>query len=335
MCDVNLALALYHLSILKKIWLQANNTFTNRQQQGESVEFELYKATFDILGLSLSQAHQLQFQYAHDYDSFIDAIVTIAQPSSEKIALLKHVTSHLPCPDSYQEKIAAVQNMPDVLTENDLKCWQDNGYVIVKNAVSAEGCANARNAIQDYLEIELAEPKTWYKVNHEKLSRSMVHLVQHKALEDNRNSMRIHKAFSQLWQSEQLIVSADQCGFNPPETAQSSFQGPDLHWDLDFSKQLKFGTQGVLYLSDTEEKQGATTVVPGFHTRLESWLATAPWDPCIPNTEYLHQLGSKAIAANAGDMVIWHQFLPHGGSANTASAPRIVQYINMHPFPEM
>ncbi|WP_223191895.1 hypothetical protein [Pseudoalteromonas piscicida] len=83
MCDVNLALTLYHLSTLKKIWLQANNTFTNKQQE-TPVEFELYKATFDILGLSLTQAHQLQFQHAHDYDSFIDAIVTIAQPSNEK-----------------------------------------------------------------------------------------------------------------------------------------------------------------------------------------------------------------------------------------------------------
>lgn len=82
----------------------ANGTFTNKQQQVEPVSFELYKATFDILGLSLSQAHQLQFQYAHDYDSFIDAIVTIAQPSSEKIALLKHVTCTYLAPTVIKKK---------------------------------------------------------------------------------------------------------------------------------------------------------------------------------------------------------------------------------------
>ena len=38
------------------------------------------------------------------------------------------------------------------------------------------------------------------------------------------------------------------------------------------------------------------------------------------------------IAAQAGDLIIWHHALPHDSSPNRASAPRIVQYLNMSPI---
>ena len=43
-------------------------------------------------------------------------------------------------------------------------------------------------------------------------------------------------------------------------------------------------------------------------------------------------LGPKPIAANAGDFILWHQALPHGSSPNTATRPRLVQYINYMPI---
>ena len=41
--------------------------------------------------------------------------------------------------------------------------------------------------------------------------------------------------------------------------------------------------------------------------------------------------GVKPIAAGAGDMVLWHQSLPHGSSPNRAARPRVAQYITMKP----
>ena len=46
----------------------------------------------------------------------------------------------------------------------------------------------------------------------------------------------------------------------------------------------------------------------------------------------LHALGSQPIAGRAGDLIIWHQALPHGSRPNRASRPRLVQYINMRPI---
>jgi hypothetical protein len=50
-----------------------------------------------------------------------------------------------------------------------------------------------------------------------------------------------------------------------------------------------------------------------------------------PQQQNLHALGSKKIAANAGDLIIWRTSLPHGASLNTADKPRVVQYITMNP----
>lgn len=92
---------------------------------------------------------------------------------------------------------------------------------------------------------------------------------------------------------------------------------------------FRFGTQGLLYLCNTPAEQGAFCCVPGFHRTLGTWLASLPsgTDPRQVN------LNAQAvpIAAEAGDFVIWHHFLPHGSSPNRGTYPRIVQYLNMYP----
>ena len=42
-------------------------------------------------------------------------------------------------------------------------------------------------------------------------------------------------------------------------------------------------------------------------------------------------MGPRAIGGRAGDLVIWHQALPHGASPNRGTRPRMVQYVNMLP----
>jgi len=42
-------------------------------------------------------------------------------------------------------------------------------------------------------------------------------------------------------------------------------------------------------------------------------------------------LGAIPVAGRAGDLVIWHQALPHGSSPNHSLRPRIVQYVTLRP----
>jgi ectoine hydroxylase-related dioxygenase (phytanoyl-CoA dioxygenase family) len=149
-------------------------------------------------------------------------------------------------------------------------------------------------------------------------------------LEKNRTSPKIRAAYEQLWGRTDLWMNTDRVSFNPPETEFWSFPGPRLHWDVSLELPIPFGLQGLLYLSDTEATQGAFTLVPGFHKKITEWINSLP-PGADPRTQDLSKLGPQPVAANAGDFIIWHQALPHGSSANTATRPRIVQYINYLP----
>jgi ectoine hydroxylase-related dioxygenase (phytanoyl-CoA dioxygenase family) len=215
-----------------------------------------------------------------------------------------------------------------VLTQAELAFWEENGYVVVHDAVPPENCEAAARAIYDFLAIDPLEPDTWYggKVGH----TIWVPLLHHPALWANRNSPRIHGAFTQIWQRSDLWVNVDQAGFNPPERAGWEFPGPHLHWDVSLVQPIPFGVQGILYLTDTAADQGAFTCVPGFHRIIEDWLNDLPAG-ADPRRQDLRSFHAVPIAGRAGDLVIWHQALPHGASPNRSGRPRVAQYLMMRP----
>jgi Phytanoyl-CoA dioxygenase (PhyH) len=216
----------------------------------------------------------------------------------------------------------------DSLTAEDLQFWEGNGYVVIHNAVSPEGCAAAVEAICEFLRMDLNDPDTWY--NGPQGHSIWVPLLRHPAIEANRHSPRVRRAFEQIWQRTDLWMTVDQSGMNPPQRPGWRFPGPHLHWDVSLALPIPFGTQGLLYLTDTEAEQGAFTCVPGFHKTIESWLHSLP-EGTNPRQLDLEALGAKAIDGKAGDLIIWHQALPHGSRPNNTSKPRFVQYMNMRP----
>lgn len=218
----------------------------------------------------------------------------------------------------------------DLLTEEEWHFWETNGYLIIRNAVSPEDCATTVAYMFEQLGIRGDDPSTWYK-NHADRQGIMVQLFHNAQMEKNRRSPRIKRVFEQLWQRNDILPTADRLSFNPPETVTYPFQGPDLHWDVSLKMPIPFGTQGILYLSDTASNQGAFTLVPGFQHKIGDWLQSLP-DGASPQFQDLHALGSQPIAASAGDLIIWHQALPHGSSPNTSALPRLVQYINYEPI---
>jgi hypothetical protein len=210
------------------------------------------------------------------------------------------------------------------LAEKDLDFWNENGYVVVHDAVSPEQCQAAAQAIYDFLRSDPEQPDTLY--GHD----IWVPLLHHPAFWANRESPRIHSAFAQLWGREDLWVTVDQGGWNPPERPGWRFSGQGLHFDVSLELPVPFGVQGILYLTDTEANQGAFRCVAGFHRRIDTWLKSLPPD-ADPRRQDLEQFGAVPIAGRAGDLIIWHQALPHASSPNRASRPRVVQYIRMLP----
>jgi hypothetical protein len=213
------------------------------------------------------------------------------------------------------------------LTASDLAFWDEKGYVILHGAVPPENCLAAVHAICDFLGVDPNSSETWY--GGPQGHSIWIPLLHHPALWANRDSPRIHRAFAQLWNREDLWGNVDQAGFNPPEKPGWQFPGPHLHWDTSLAQPVPFGVQGILYLTDTAANQGAFTCVPGFHRKLETWLNALP-EGSDPRQQDLTSL-AVPIAGAAGDLIIWHHALPHGSSPNRATVPRFVQYIVRRP----
>ena len=287
-------------------------------------EWTLDNTLLTVLGLGLEQTITYVYGDRPSFEEFENWIVsTSGLPDAEKVNKFNKLFTGDSC------VIETSGPVDDVLTEDDLDFWEENGYVIVRNAISREDSDKAVEVICKHLEIDRYDSATWYN-NHPMKQGIMVQLFQHPLLAQNRRSPKIQRAFEQLWQRTDIWVNTDRVGFNPPETPRNPFSGPRLHWDVSIKTPIPFGTQGILYLADTAENQGAFTLVPGFQHKVVDWQNNLPAG-VNPRTENLYALGPKPLAASAGDFIIWHQALPHGSSPNTSALPRFVQYINYQP----
>jgi ectoine hydroxylase-related dioxygenase (phytanoyl-CoA dioxygenase family) len=304
----------WNKAILKREGLLKQDSFIDEWQ----TDVTMLKA----LGLGLEQTVKCVYRQDLSFDEFESWIMEVTGgPDEEKIRQFNSLITG--------ETFNQEPNSGDeaLLTEADHDFWNENGYIIIKNAVSREDCDETIAALCDFM--DRYDKTTWYN-NHPSKQGIMVQMFQHPALEKNRNAPKIQKAFRELWGRNDIWVNADRVGFNPPETEQYKFPGPHLHWDVSITQPIPFGTQGVLYLADTAENQGAFTLVPGFQNKIGQWLESLPGGT-NPRQQNIYALGAKPIAANAGDFILWHQALPHGSSPNTSALPRFVQYINYEP----
>jgi hypothetical protein len=312
---------------VKRLWSRAIEARRGRAAR-DVTDTQLDQLVTDALGVGLEQVQQFLFQTAPSFEDFERWIVaTAGRPDADQIARINAAVIGGEAPPSWRKRLDLIAALPPTLSTADLAHWREHGYVIVHDAVPEETRVAAENAIWHHLGARPDQPDSWYVPNDHGI---MVQLFQHPAFTANRRSLRVHKAFAQLWGTADLWVSTDRVGFNVPERPGWMFRGPNMHWDVSLAQPIPFGTQGILYLTDTPAEQGAFTCVPGFHRRIDTWLAGLPIS-ADPRREDLHALGSKAIAGRAGDLVIWDHRLPHGARPNRGTRPRIVQYINMYP----
>jgi ectoine hydroxylase-related dioxygenase (phytanoyl-CoA dioxygenase family) len=216
-----------------------------------------------------------------------------------------------------------------LLSPEDRAFWEENGYVIIHDAVPQENVTAVIDAIWDFLEVDRNDPAAWYSAP---VSRAgMLEMYHHQALWNNRQSPKVYQAFADIWETDELWVSFDRANMNPPARQPDwDYQGM-YHWDIDTSQDpIPFMVQGVLYLADTPADGGGFQCTPGMHKRFSEWVKTQPADrnPRLPDPT---DLEIKTIPGKAGDLLIWHSMLPHGNSRNRSTTPRLAQYITMYP----
>jgi len=292
----------------------------------EEGEWDLDNTLLSGLGLNILETSRFLFGPGNTgFDSFEEWIIETNGGSVEEARLARLRDALLGKPVG--SAAGCLEDVPG-LTLEELAFWDEHGYVVVHDAVASEDRDAAAKGIYDLLGVDPSNLETWYK---DKFGRTIwVPLLRHPAFVRNRNSARLVKAFAQLWGREDLWSTVDQGGFNPPERPGWNFPGPHIHWDMTLQPPHCFGVQGILYLTDTTSDQGAFSCIPGFHRTLETWLRDLPPSD-DPRKAILRHPGFTPIAGRAGDLILWHQALPHGSSPNRSDQPRVAQYITLRP----
>lgn len=231
--------------------------------------------------------------------------------------------------------------MSTILSGQDRQKFDEQGFVVIKNAVPIENCEAVVRDCFAFLEMDEHDRSTWYPAWRG--GNSLVHLHQHQSIWDNRQIPRLHEAFTEVLGTPELWVSIDRAGFKPPITPEQP-QHDDrgfIHWDLDINNlPTQTRAQGVLALRDTDEKMGGFRCVPGFCGReqIQDWLDSLPEEKRSRNPDLsLLPTGFEVvpIPMQAGDLVIWSSLLLHGNGRNEGAEPRLAQYITMHRTPDL
>jgi hypothetical protein len=313
---------------LKRLWSRAMAARQGHFPPTDPHDRHLDDLVIHATGLGLEQTASYLGAAAPDFETFERWIVaTTGGVAPERVARINAAVLGADPPLETRRALAAIDASPPVLSAADLTFWDEHGYVVLHEAVAAVTCEAAAAAIFAHLRAQPDDPETWYGSKEHGI---MVQYFQHPAFVAVRRSTRIHKAFAQLWGSADLWATTDRVGFNVPERNGFMFPGPRLHWDVSVKTPIPLGTGGILYLTDTPPEQGAFTLVPGFQRWGEAWLKALP-PGADPRRQDLYALDPRPIGGRAGDLVIWHQALPHGASPNRGNKPRLVQYINMFP----
>lgn len=283
------------------------------------------KLLLDTLGLGNQQVLEQLYIHKLDYAAFRAWILATVGPPDPVLLARYHGWLMERSPGKVAKaKLAAIAALPHVFDAAALAHWDEQGYVILPDAIGAEEIAAVKALLWRTIGASPDDPESWYRATTNGI---MVPHFQDPALEAARRSPRVHKAFAQLWGTEDLWVLIDRMGFNPPERPGHLFSGSDIHWDASLVQPIPFHTQAVLYLTDTEEDQGAFRCVPGFHRRIDEWLAGLNGaDPRAVD----HSAEVKYVAGKAGDLIIWRQDLPHAASPNRSSQPRLAQYLTYY-----
>jgi hypothetical protein len=308
------------INFLKEIWtyyyeIKLSNNPT------QQVEWKYVNGVFNTLGIGTEPTLKYLMNSSLSFDDFENWIENNGRISKTAIHHFNSITSN-EVEDFYVPEV-------QIFGEEDMEHWNKEGYVVLKNAISKEDCEQTVNLICRQIGADLNDTSSWYE-SHPLKQGIMIQFFNHEILDKNRFSNKIRLAFEQLWQKKNLLVSMDRVSFNPPETDTYKFQGPNLHWDVSLKQPIPYGIQGLLYLTDTDEDQGAFTVIPGFHNLIDDWLPTLKVHPREVNL--LEIFEEQPIAAKAGDFIFWNHCLPHGSRPNHSTFPRIVQYINYQPI---
>ena len=228
-----------------------------------------------------------------------------------------------------------------VLTIEQWNFWIENGYVVIKNAVSRKKALKTANFIWEFDDKNPNDQSTWYSKARAEMEMKelagtgMVEVYNNQFLWDNRQTQKVYDSFADIWGIEKLWTTIDRANLNFPIRPNFEYKG-FIHWDYDPDTKPQ-NVQGVLALSDqSDQNMGGFQCIPWLYRNYDSWKLTQPIDrdKFKPNIEGLEDNLVK-VSLEAGDLLIFNSTLPHGIRPNNSKDKvRIAQYISMMPAQE-
>ena len=235
----------------------------------------------------------------------------------------------------------ASSNSLRVLTIDQWNFWIENGYVVIKNAVSRKKALKTADFIWEFDDKNPNDQSTWYSKARAEMEMKelagtgMVEVYNNQFLWDNRQTQKVYDSFADIWGIEKLWTTIDRANLNFPIRPNFEYEG-FIHWDYDPDTKPQ-NVQGVLALSDqSDQNMGGFQCIPWLYRNYNSWKLTQPIDrdKFKPNIEGLEDKLVK-VSLEAGDLLIFNSTLPHGIRPNNSKDKvRIAQYISMMPAQE-
>ncbi len=225
----------------------------------------------------------------------------------------------------------------------------DNGYLIFPKIVPEDLCQAVVADILSHVEGQEPTPM------------GMVEMYHYQSMWNIRQYPPVHEAFASLFGTEKLWVVIDRCNYKPKwepkhdsqnhitnftENMGSGF----IHWDININARPRpFAVQGLVALTDTNRTMGGFQCVPDLYRELNDWIQSLPTRKAVyssfyvlgpyiyenfpkgwvPDDRPLRKWKIETPSMEAGDLLIWDSFLPHGNSPNLSEYPRFAQYVTM------
>lgn len=242
---------------------------------------------------------------------------------------------------SYQLREIATADSLRVLSIDQWNFWKENGYVVIKNAITPDQANETASFIWDFEDKDPNDSSTWYTAPRAEMQMKelagtgMVEVYNHQMLWNNRQKKKIYDSFVDIWGMEKLWVTIDRANLNFPIRPGFEYKG-FIHWDYDPETKPQ-NVQGVLALADqTDENMGGFQCIPWLFRNYDTWKLTQPHDrnQFQPDVSGLEDKIVK-VPLEAGDLLIFHSAEPHGIRPNLSEDKvRIAQYISMMPAQE-
>lgn len=209
-----------------------------------------------------------------------------------------------------------------------------NGYVVIPKLVREDLCQEVIKDIDSHMIGSLSR------------LGGMVEMYHYQSMWNIRQDPLVYETFKSLFQTEKLWVSIDRTNYKNT-VLQKDYPNNwgFIHWDENPNQKPKpFLLQGLVALTDTTQEMGGFQCLSSLFKKLDEWLESLPRkkvsnpnftiyeDSAIHMEDYRGLWKVEKVPINAGDLLVWHSFLPHGNGVNRGTNPRYAMYITMFPI---